>query len=1216
MKRTKTNSFDWALIQWARACEESKLIDAEKIEPVLDAEKDDFGRLVDPLAFLASRAEKVLAALGTSSKKQRDRSMKVWAASAIFVIALGAIVFPFARVDRLLDGGVNLAGPFVFFILGQIFFLAVSIVLLCAAGLQTLKRRILKQDRPETFAEKLVEGLSGVVGAVVLICLHKLVPIFFTLFGHKGSERFAWKRRRTQNAGDKKERAGSSETALGSASGAVNDAAPRELGRKADSAQKGASLFWDTFFSRPRFLFFWGGSLSHLFWTSCSLCVLIVLGARMQGNRYDYCWRTSLEDEAAVKRCVDLLGAPIAWLGGTIPDENDVARLFDEHGVSSAAIVVKTPATISETASETANKRGGANEVAKQPSFFKDEALKEAARTRARWSYFLLGVVFVWCVAPRFLLFCVCHFMFRRALRDFLPDLRDPYFERLVVDAESYATSTASTFVDDPIEETLGTKGDADRKTNAKSANEQAAETDAGVASERDSAPEDGTNASNENMLDDVNAKRDDVSTSSVALDGADAPKDGAEDAGKELVKNDEEDASKDVANEDSTNEDAANEPSGAKDELQNAETQIASENVLTAAPDVLAAADRTTENASGANVENAPNVNEPNVNEPSAADSNDSPSAGNCVEERAFNEERPTVCAACGETSAAAADSTADAPAVIETETEKPTEVSTGPSVDVPIEKEAEERSDSKGFAAALKKVGAQITDAVPQVVETAKQAANVPMETLAFGYDAEYTPEQWSALLPIVPTPRVFGDVAGDFVLRKKLREYLDAEGERVGLCAFITDVGLSPAKHYTKFMRDVLIPGIPNARVYVVLSGSEKLRLKYGTQTNAVSERLEDWTNALRALSRSSGLTICPVFFYDADLDLPEPRARLRDLLRTCGDPNDLSVERKRDYVKWDASSRTVLAECRTIFTAVGFSSDEEEERRRIARVCADIFELYREETTTVADEGAFELRKMLGGSSILEKTWVTASNAKSALASAVAREGMAVKDTLLERCKEKGLSAEFLEQKLTNAWGLSEKMRSFCSRLSPKCAVATASIGLSIPALVAFAPLLGGAATATAVASTFGALGTLLPTSVASGVAAGALGAVAPMSLSACKKKLTSKLNGVFRTRTSSLEQDAASAESSFDASNAASNEASALGENALAQIESAAALVCVTSTWRVVLELQGRNEDEIAALIPEILAPIEESPLDSYEVVEKALEDVRALLPID
>ena len=94
MKRTKTNPFDWALIQWARLCEESKIVDPTKVEPTLDPEKDDMGRLSDPLAWLASRAKKTLASLGLDGARWLDRSVSVWFASALFVVALGALVFP------------------------------------------------------------------------------------------------------------------------------------------------------------------------------------------------------------------------------------------------------------------------------------------------------------------------------------------------------------------------------------------------------------------------------------------------------------------------------------------------------------------------------------------------------------------------------------------------------------------------------------------------------------------------------------------------------------------------------------------------------------------------------------------------------------------------------------------------------------------------------------------------------------------------------------------------------------------------------------------------------------------------------------------------------------------------------------------------------------------------------------------------------------------
>lgn len=1032
MKRTKTNPYDWALVQWARACEESNLVDPKRVEPTLDAETDDLGRLVDPLSYVTSRAEKVLSSIGLMGKRWLERSFTVWCASTLFVIALGAIVFPFVRADRLLGGDVNLAGPFVFFILGQIFFLSVSLVLLVAVCIQFFKRRILEHSRPATFSEKVLANLTGMIGVGVLFCLQKGAPLFYTLFGRRGAERFGLRRAKKLN---------SVEVDLVK-SGTVG------------SSKKGASLFWDTLFSRPRFLFFWGGLLSHLFWTSCSLCVLIVLGMRMQGNQYDYCWRTSLEDEFAVKKGVDFLGAPVAWLGCEIPSETDVARLFHDKGVGGGSVLPKEGGL-----------RVDASHRALDP--------KEAAKTRSRWSYFLLGAVFMWCVAPRFLLVCAYYFMFRRALRDYRPDLTEPYFVRIIAEAESYSTKTTSTFVDDPIESNILVETSA-----LTSSVEESSETDS--------------------SKEPPNSEISDASTA------PDAPVESLDsDAGEESSP-------------------VLQEPPLTDGSCEGVDADSCSNASELPSSEVVALAPSSSEPSSEIAENNAPSV------EPNAV------------------------------------------------------------SVEPP-----------KG---ALQGVAALVAPVLAK--------PKGPTETLVFGYDAFYSASQWESVVPLSPKPIIFGDVAVDFALRKQLRDYLAAEGERVALCVYITDVGLSPARHYLKFMREVLTPSIPNARIYVVLTGGEKLRLKYGRETNAVSERLEDWTNALNALSRASSLTIIPVFFYDADLDLPEPRARLRDLLRRGGDPNE-PISRRRNFGKWDASTRLVLSECRTIFSSASFSSDEEAERRRVAQVCADIFELYSEETAQATNSGVCAIRKYIGDSSVLEKTWIAATNASSALASSVAREGLAVKETLVERCKEKGLDSTFLEQKLTSAWGLSEKMRGFCSRLSPKCAIATASIGLSVPALVAFAPLLGGAATATAVASTFGALGSLLPTSVASGMAAGALGAVAPMSFSACKKKLVSSVSGLFRT--ASRPCDSVDEPASDSVSSALDSQTD---PDYMLKVESATALVCVTTTWQTVLELQGRPEDEITTLLPELLAPIERSSLESLESIERALTEVRALLPLD
>jgi hypothetical protein len=163
-KRTKTNAFDWAAIQWARLIEEKEgRVDFAEARTEPDAERDRLGRLLDPLAFLSVRASAVLEAFGVSFERFRDRAKRVWIFSLLLVVALGAFVFPLARVDKILED-VNLAGPFVFFLLGQIFFLATSLIFVLIAAFQGGVRRLRSQTGPPTSAERAVARCSGLLG--------------------------------------------------------------------------------------------------------------------------------------------------------------------------------------------------------------------------------------------------------------------------------------------------------------------------------------------------------------------------------------------------------------------------------------------------------------------------------------------------------------------------------------------------------------------------------------------------------------------------------------------------------------------------------------------------------------------------------------------------------------------------------------------------------------------------------------------------------------------------------------------------------------------------------------------------------------------------------------------------------------------------------------------------------------------------------------------
>ena len=1001
--KTKTDAFDWIMIRWARACEESapEVASSTCLLSEAELEKNADGRLVDPLATLKHRADAMLSDSGESyGRRALDRAVKIWLVSLALAVTLGAIVFPFSRADTILGGGVNLAGSFVFFLLSQIFFLAISLILTTALFFQGVFRLILGKDRPLTRGERIVRSLTNVVGGAVIWSVRKLAPFLARVSIKSPLDRFM---RRRRGEGD------------------VKDASSNELTPRVEGQVR--RQFWNTLFSQPRFLFFWGGLLSHLFWISCSLCVLAILVVRMQGNRYDYCWHTSLEDERVVKKFVDILGAPVKAMGGSVPTVEDVNRLFD----GSLSRSESTPSS---------------------PSV--DEG--SHARTRSRWSYFLLSLVFVWCVAPRFLLVLIYLFLTRRALRDFLPNLEEPYYKALIkgIEENQSRTTTSASYVDEPDDQPF-------------------------------------------NEIEPLVAPANPIWNKPVEAE---------EPVETETAK-----------------EEASSQESTPDEERNPASEEPSSPTICEQTPESIAKED-VDESSDSQTEESTPEPPPPSPEE---------------LEERRLLEQ---VANSCG------------------------------------------------------------VDDATLDYVEPVKPTPVV----VAFGYDADLPESTWRELIGDSDLA-YFGDVA-KFANKRSFNDWLTTNDRPVPLCVFITDVSLPPARHFVKFIRDVLTPKFGGARIVIVLSFGERLRRKYTSSPAAVSERLQDWTSSIQFMAKASGERIEGIFYYDSELDLPEQRARLRDDLQRRD--AEAKVERERDLTKWDAASAEIVGACRSIFASEPFVASEEADRLRIAETCDAVFKIYREELAIASSRARLNVVGRFDGS-ILARVKETAQKAmESTQSSELVQNALATSERLALRASEKGFSKDFLEKRMLAAVGLGGKLREYCQKLSPKCALAAATVGLSAPALVLCAPLLGGAVTATTVASTLGALTTILPSSLASGAVAGALGALAPASLAACKRKLLSR----FR-RSDDVEEDSDVADAS-EVSNAPSAEDASSSER-LSRAESASALALACATWSVILELQGLDEELIVARLPDAIQGLESATLDTLDSIETGLSEVRIAL---
>ena len=1023
--REKKRSMDWIVVQWARACEERLNPDVADLERAIAVERDEKGRLADPSAYLYSRAVETLKLFDAPVERWLERLRRVQIASAALVIALGAVVFPFARVKTILGDGVNLAGPFLFFLATQLFFLVLALALAVLTVLMGACRRLLGRDRPVSFSEKVVQALSSVVGTFAIMVVRRYAPVVYKLFGRPSRERFMW---RAQSGAARRAREENPEVAL-------------KEERRLDEARRAGACFWDVLFSRPRAIAFWGCALSHTFWASCSICVLVILAARMQSNRYDYCWRTSLEDERVVKRGVDVLGAPIAKLGGAVPTESDVATLFDDDLRSSSE---STDGKVLKTHDDEARRR-------------------TAAETRARWSYFLLSIVFVWCIVPRFVLVAIYSLLYRHAARDFRPDLADPFFRKIIDRAEDYRSTTVAV---------------------------AAPESDDDAATEEAPVSEPAAPIWNPRVAD---VKRIEKSTKKNKT------------ASRVAVSNKESEVNAPVANATSLETNVAPQDSVPKEIEKSLNVSSSSEKSEPTASDVSSAS-ATAEDSS---------------NDVSVSDSSIS--------------------------------------VRIESET------SNVSAVEVP--KASPEEIEERRQTSALAAIGGLAESAFTYRPQP-------PGIALAFCYDATVAPELTRELVGTKRELALFGDAA-EFDVKKTLSEYLAANGAKVELCVVLTDVGLPPARHFVRFMRDVLTPALGAAKIVVVLSGGERMRLKFATAVSAVGERIEDWTKTLEAMANASGKEIEPTFYYDAELNLPEPRARLQAFLSGA---DELEKLRKtpRSLAKWDAASKLILHESREIFESPTFVASDEAQRLRVSRVTGEIFKIYSEELGKAAYFGRSTFAAGFG------------AEAASRFANSKLGEGIS------RRVDELGLSSDFLESRLATALGLGGRFRSLCGKLSPKCALAAASVGLSAPIVVAFAPLIGGAITTSAVLSTLGAVGSALPASLVSGAAAGALGALAPEALKKSGAKLAEKLWG---------------GASSGGDDREGRRDVAGESDRRIA----VATLVCATATWTATLELQGLAEDDVVATLPDVLKPLEDSPLDSVAEVETALAATRAAL---
>lgn len=351
-----------------KECEKSNVEGDESLH--IDVNLDKSGKIANPAQYLSERAAALLPSkAGISAERIRKIATWLFRGPTLAILFLAGAIYPLARANAILgSGSVNLAGPYLFFLAFQLLFLAISLFSLFVTisfFVVSLFRRPFRRTEASEWGKNF-GVLSGWLGGLVLGAIRRVGGW--------------WTRKRSLRTMSDSERS---------------------------ALEARCTAYFDKIFDRQRAFWFFGSFLSHLFWLTLSAVVLLILLTRMVGNRYDYCWNSSLMSFAHAEKVVHLWGLPVQKMKiAAVPDEREIRWLFENSGDGVPA---------------------------------KEDKLEpvEEAKIRKDWSWFLLCVVFVWAVVPRLFFTLVYRGLYRFFLRDFSPDLTDPYYREILERAKS-----------------------------------------------------------------------------------------------------------------------------------------------------------------------------------------------------------------------------------------------------------------------------------------------------------------------------------------------------------------------------------------------------------------------------------------------------------------------------------------------------------------------------------------------------------------------------------------------------------------------------------------------------------------------------------------------------------------------------------------------------------------------------------------------------------
>lgn len=470
------------------------------------------------------------------------------------------------------------------------------------------------------------------------------------------------------------------------------------------------------------------------------------------------------------------------------------------------------------------------------------------------------------------------------------------------------------------------------------------------------------------------------------------------------------------------------------------------------------------------------------------------------------------------------------------------------------------------------------ELKNGIPATNTSSRRADKeaVPNRTIAFGYDTAMLDEEWRKVLTEEPLD-LFGNIAADRKLKKAFRELIERKAPTIKNLIVLQDCSVSPVRQQILFFGEIF-QLVSSARITILLSCGDRLRRLFNRDLSKITQRLDDWRNALEDLRVHLDLTLEISTSFDHQKATVESWTKLRRYLSGQSEQENISDSRL------NKAFALIQKEANNVFESEVLSADPDQDLTRITALYESIEKIYQEESHRLWEQS----KQLLNSTGRLFSKNGSVQTGESGQFS----ENVMLEDSALEKLQgflPTSISLDDLKNKVLPSAALMNKARTFCSRLSGKGALTLGALGAALPLAAAVAPLVSAPLTIAGLATAAAGLGGLLPTSLAAGGVGAALGAVTPVSLAALRDKIKSNFDSFFRRKEENVTLD-----------HFQNDKKTRLVET----------LVETGALWTIIFELQGEPEEVITEKLTVILEPLKNFDFSTSENVDHILNEIR------